>query len=835
MTTWSEIRELANKLKKTQDEVSISRLSDRTWVDILRQLNNSNRLKLIFTTDGRSYLTIDELDKEIREEVEAHSGRVSLSEISTNLDVDLSLIESRTLDLITSDSHEKAPNRLIGIPGEVINASYIRHIAHDIMDKLEEQGQTSIGELTTTFSLPTSLVSTIMQDFQKTLFRVHRYGEKYITETFFNSTRAKVRGYFTAVIRPVVLSTVASKLQVPENLLSSIVSSLLASGRLCGTLMAGRGTFIPSCYTNAEDTYVTSFYAQNGYVEWSYLKQFGIHDPGSYLRFKLSDAIHVSGLSVGPVILDQLKDLVATAIRDSSWVDLSNYLPMSLGVKERAALIEPLIKDLPIKSVSDDLFLISNVFIEQCEQYFDKIVNEKAVNAYRDERRTSSVVSIRNSQCEPEHVVKRVNSSMKCGFGIGNREVKTKNVKKKYNPNKRRKNEFDKEDQDGIDTGAESVTSSATLFSNYLSHETLVDVLSSQFHDDVPVQVIEGCVDLLLPKLEQSFVSIINSMLLPSTDISLKREKLLDIQASLNNGLFCIQLFERGALAVDRPPLRQQLLRHLLKHRAIPLISILGTYLAYEFNVTWPETKTEAATVNANGDNPLSTSKMIDPVEVTNPESFYHLAQLLKRTSIPDAINASAALRDLVEVIRHSTTDLSDFYFAFKILAVDHLCFNLTCLSARSNNKRDREKQLKADELAIQLECQLKTILAEENSTTESLLQLATNATLAATCLFAQIMTGWPITAPGKCVPDLITWISDSLSSAESTPKPLPSAITILLNSNAIESLKKLASYITEQLRSPNDNFLTVENISQPIEQIADIVTKCRKQLYKIH
>ncbi|KAH9591471.1 E3 UFM1-protein ligase 1, partial [Schistosoma haematobium] len=177
----------------------------------------------VFSTDGRSYLTRNELDKEIRDEVEAHSGRITLTELASNLDVDFDIIESRVTELITLDAQNKSPCRLISIPSEVVNSSYVRRVAHEILDRLEEHGQTSIGELTVIFNLPTTFLSSIMQEYQSTLFHVHKYGEKYFTDTFLNATKAKIRGYFTGVIRPVTLSSVASKLQVPENLINSIV------------------------------------------------------------------------------------------------------------------------------------------------------------------------------------------------------------------------------------------------------------------------------------------------------------------------------------------------------------------------------------------------------------------------------------------------------------------------------------------------------------------------------------------------------------------------------------------------------------------------------------
>ncbi|KAK4467531.1 hypothetical protein MN116_008909 [Schistosoma mekongi] len=417
--------------------------------------------------------------------------------LASNLDVDFDVIETRVLELITLDAQSKSPCRLISIPSEVINSSYVRRVAHLILDRLEEQGQTSIDELTTMFSLPTTFISNIMQEYQSTLFRVHKYGEKYFMDTFLNATKAKVRGYFTGVVRPVTLTSVALKLQVPESLMNGIVSSLISTGRLQGNLIAGRSIFVPQCYTHAEDTYINSLYSHNGYIEWNYLKRLNIADPDSYLKTKLPNAIHLPGLTINILLVDQLKSLLSGVIRDVSWIDLTHYIPSGLGSNETSAHINCLLKDSPVKLI--DTYLVVDKFIENYEKFLDTYLKKKAQTAFYREHR--AILSIPPQQQSVEvNAPKQGVMSSKGGFGFGEREIKTKSVEKKYNPSRRNAGNL----PTNCDTEAnfhsgfgDSHSLIKDLFARYVLMDEVRSISSSQLLSDVPAELIDQVVELL--------------------------------------------------------------------------------------------------------------------------------------------------------------------------------------------------------------------------------------------------------------------------------------------------------------------------------------------------
>ena len=74
-----------------------TRLNERNVVDIIKALLDSNKIKLIYTQDGKEYLTNEQLEREIKELLNEQGGRMNILEIPNHLNVSIEIIE-RTMD-----------------------------------------------------------------------------------------------------------------------------------------------------------------------------------------------------------------------------------------------------------------------------------------------------------------------------------------------------------------------------------------------------------------------------------------------------------------------------------------------------------------------------------------------------------------------------------------------------------------------------------------------------------------------------------------------------------------------------------------------------------------
>ena len=77
MADWEEIRRLAADLQRAQLTSTVNKLSERNCVEIIQKLIANGQLEVIYSTDGREYLTPQQLEREIRDELFVHGGKKS--------------------------------------------------------------------------------------------------------------------------------------------------------------------------------------------------------------------------------------------------------------------------------------------------------------------------------------------------------------------------------------------------------------------------------------------------------------------------------------------------------------------------------------------------------------------------------------------------------------------------------------------------------------------------------------------------------------------------------------------------------------------------------------
>ena len=100
------------------------RLSRRSCVQIVMKLQEMGLVDLLFTRDGKEYITPKQLEREVRDEIFVHGGRVSFSDLEDILNVDVAHIE-RTVAAL-----EKAENSLFVVNREIITKSVCTLVLH---------------------------------------------------------------------------------------------------------------------------------------------------------------------------------------------------------------------------------------------------------------------------------------------------------------------------------------------------------------------------------------------------------------------------------------------------------------------------------------------------------------------------------------------------------------------------------------------------------------------------------------------------------------------------------------------------------------------------------
>lgn len=182
-------------------------------MEIITKLIETNLLDVIFTVDGKEYITPQQLEKEIKDELYIHGGRINLVELTKLLTVDLTQISKVTTDI---EKHDKSIKLILG---QLIDKSYMIKIIGEINDKLEQTGYITVAELTLQYDLPAEFIQSLIE---KALGKtVNGKQDKqdsriFYTDAYIATNRAKIRGALSAITKPTPLSAILGLIHVPE-------------------------------------------------------------------------------------------------------------------------------------------------------------------------------------------------------------------------------------------------------------------------------------------------------------------------------------------------------------------------------------------------------------------------------------------------------------------------------------------------------------------------------------------------------------------------------------------------------------------------------------------
>ena len=75
MADWEEIRQLAEDFRRVQEASGAHKLSERNCIEVVSRLLDAGLIQVVYTLDGKEYVTPQQLEREIKNELVAHRGK----------------------------------------------------------------------------------------------------------------------------------------------------------------------------------------------------------------------------------------------------------------------------------------------------------------------------------------------------------------------------------------------------------------------------------------------------------------------------------------------------------------------------------------------------------------------------------------------------------------------------------------------------------------------------------------------------------------------------------------------------------------------------------------
>ncbi|XP_077976993.1 E3 UFM1-protein ligase 1-like isoform X2 [Glandiceps talaboti] len=709
-TDWEEVKRLAADFQRAQLSSAVQKLSERNCIEIVNKLVEERVIDVIHTNDGKEYLTHAQLTREIRDELIVHGGRINLVDLQQLLNVDFSHIETKANEIIKGD---KGLNFILG---QLIDRDYLDKLGDEINDKLQESGQVTIGELTKQYDLPGEFITEVIEERLGSIIQgqMHEYDRGVIfTEAFVARQSAMIRGVCTAITRPTPVINLMNQYKLQEKLFYTILEDLIKCGRLKGNIVGGRqdkATYVPDIYAKTQNNWIDSFYQQNGYLEYDALARLGIPDSKQFVkrRYKSKDLLYLQTVCVGNAIKDHVEASIEEALSNGTWIDITPILPSPFTETDANQFLQHIMKGKTGACVYCDSIVSSEKFINNCKTPFEDLMRVKAESDSKNaatllleekEPVTSGGDGKKDRKDERKKRAQGGSGSLHSGGGGNAREVKTKK-------NKKGKGRGDDDDLD-TETSVQAPKGKQKEL-KFMSVKEIENVLEETLQD-CPDEFLTEIATQLHRPLTRAYQEVAKSIFLETTGAggsSDRRKTHSNLQEKVNGLWTNIRLFEK-AIRVVGEDLATQLCRYLLKTLCSDVTNLLFEAVANDQMITVAESDIK-------------------------PE-----IRLKLLAKFPD--NLSNKLSKLHSSLAGKT---------FEEFA-DHFedCASLCDVMLKKTDKK-KERQLTFNH---------RQVLAEQIRN-EQEPAMALHLT---TVLLFQTYTNCMVHCPGKCVPQLITYLFD--------------------------------------------------------------------------
>ncbi|XP_041463114.1 E3 UFM1-protein ligase 1-like [Lytechinus variegatus] len=715
---WEEVKRLAKDFQRAQLTTATQKLSERNCIEIVNKLIEDKKIEVIYTLDGKEYLTPSQVVKEIRDELIIHGGRINLVELQQILNIDFSYIEAKANEVVKNDRN------VFLVLGQLIDNDYLDHLAEEINDQLQDAGQVSIAELTKANDVPADFLTEAIEQRMGRIIegQMDAYDRGVIfTQAFVDRHRARIRGIFSAITKPTQVSNILNQYHIPERLFHSILEGLEKEKRLKGSLMGGRqekASYIPDIFTKTQNDWVDSFYAQNGYLEFDALSRLGIPDPKSFAkrRFKSENLLILQSCCIGKVLQDRVEASVEEALSSGTWIDVLPLLPSSFTSTDCGQILHHCLKgnrQLDGK-VFCDTIICSHKFMADCKAIFYPIMKVKAkedakrapdILMQADKKPSGGSDAKRDRKEERRKKAAGVGGggSAKGGVGGQAREVKTKKVKKG------RGKEVEEDDDEDTQRGSRV---SASEFP-FMTLEKMEEMLSEKL-DECPVELHAELAEELFRPLTRAYQDVVKVafQMMAGGSAATRRKTRDDLQDGINAFWNNIRQFIKGVKQCSGDEeLEGQLSRYLLRSLCSDVTNMLCCAVAEPAIATDPLTLTPEMRSNI-------ISKLPDKIK-----------------TVMSKLNSSLSGKDLDEFVEN----------------LEQSCDPSVCdiMLKKPDKKKDRQAVFHHRQ----------ALCEQLRNETDSALALHLTITVA-----FQNHTQCMLHAPGRCVPQLITFLSKHLT-----------------------------------------------------------------------
>ena len=546
-------------------------------------------------------------------------GRISLSDLATNLRVDYSHIETQAQQLAKHDQ------KVHMVLGQLVNSKYLDDVAEQLNEKLQGIGTLSIATIAKDYNLPSDFL------FEEITKRLGKFIEGFqdehdpkviLTPAYMSRYKARIRGVLSAISVPTSVSTIVKEFNFDGRMFFNLAEEMIRENTIKGSITGGRqvgkATYIPSNYAKAQNEWIENFFAQNGYLEYDALVRLGISDPKTTIKRKFPDEkiTFLSSCCVGDTLRDLVEIQIEDALTSQTYVDLVPHVPSILSTEDTISLLNDILNSGKYDNTTTfcDTIVVSKAFLHSIQELFKPEVSSKATQMVTSGKYASFIKSLQSNEkldlsemmetkYDKKEERRKKAAEGKAGGGSQGRETKTKSAKNKKGGGKKNKNNADFSDDEDNQSSSSSKKPASLQFMNVKELSDKLSTVTSL--QDAPEELFEELAQQFLPGLNKQFDEEMKTLYQSTMTASMqsKRRGFQEFQDKMNSMVDNIKLFEKGLQSFENENNaadKDKLEKHLLKTLCTDLVNEGLVYVCQENDI--PEINNYKDTSNLNAE-----------------------------------------------------------------------------------------------------------------------------------------------------------------------------------------------------------------------------------------
>ncbi|KAG0030809.1 E3 UFM1-protein ligase 1 [Podila clonocystis] len=318
-------------------------LSEDACNDLVHSLVRLGYLGDIATSlDGKTFITQEQLTKDITSLLEKRNGRVSILELPRALNANSDDIQAQIMDLMKAN-----PGRYVQAQDELLKIEYLDEMVSQLNDELIKRGFWTVADQCRKHKFSLEFMKQFLRDKVGAIIKgqwdTADRGAVYTT-WFIEKEKTVFSTMLQELKEPTPLHVLQARHVVQDQFFYALCDMLSKDQDLPGVFKGinDQGIFVPWPYKKQQAEMIESFFRNNGFIEYSTIKKHGVADPKGYVQTNHPSAILLDTHAVKESIWSIVDASVEDSISNLSWIDIKPLVPTPLTKEDLSSLLRQL-------------------------------------------------------------------------------------------------------------------------------------------------------------------------------------------------------------------------------------------------------------------------------------------------------------------------------------------------------------------------------------------------------------------------------------------------------------------------------------------------------------